>query len=123
MVAGDRIETYRKPSCNSIQRSPTVSFDNIDGPATACDPSSTSRSDRVRIVAWIGKSPAGRLTMGGPDRLVKCVCPLDCPDTCAMDVEVRDGVAIALRGDRDHPFTRGALCGKMANYLDHVYRD
>jgi anaerobic selenocysteine-containing dehydrogenase len=55
-------------------------------------------------------------------RVVKCVCPLDCPDTCSMDVEVIDGVAVALRGDRDHPFTRGALCGKMAGYLDHVYR-
>ena len=61
--------------------------------------------------------------MGGPGRVVKCVCPLDCPDTCAMDVEVEGGVAVALRGDRDHPFTRGALCGKMADYLGHVYRD
>jgi anaerobic selenocysteine-containing dehydrogenase len=54
--------------------------------------------------------------------VIKCVCPLDCPDTCSMEVEVEDGVAVALRGDRDHPFTRGALCGKMAGYLDHVYR-
>lgn len=53
--------------------------------------------------------------------VVKAVCPLDCPDTCSMRVTVRDGVAVALRGDPDHPFTRGFLCQKMARYLDRVY--
>ena len=38
-----------------------------------------------------------------------------------MQVTVRDGVAVDLRGDKDHPFTRGALCQKMASYLDRVY--
>ena len=38
-----------------------------------------------------------------------------------MRVTVRDGVAVDLRGDKDHPFTRGALCQKMAPYLDRVY--
>ncbi|HEY2155774.1 MAG TPA: molybdopterin oxidoreductase family protein [Isosphaeraceae bacterium] len=58
-----------------------------------------------------------------PARVIKCVCPLDCPDTCSMEVVVEAGRAVALRGERDHPFTRGVLCGKMAAYLDHVYRD
>ena len=49
------------------------------------------------------------------------VCPLDCPDTCSMTVTVEDGRAVDLRGDRDHPFTRGFLCQKMASYLDRVY--
>jgi anaerobic selenocysteine-containing dehydrogenase len=53
--------------------------------------------------------------------VLKNVCPLDCPDTCSMVVSVRDGVAVDLRGDRDHPFTRGFLCQKMARYLDRVY--
>jgi anaerobic selenocysteine-containing dehydrogenase len=56
-------------------------------------------------------------------KVSKNVCPLDCPDTCAMRVTVEDGVAVDLRGDREHPFTRGFLCGKMANYLDRVYSD
>src|SRR4051812_4861435 len=51
----------------------------------------------------------------------KNVCPLDCPDTCSMVVTVRDGVAVDLRGDREHAFTRGFLCQKMAHYLDRVY--
>ncbi|WP_233578454.1 molybdopterin-containing oxidoreductase family protein [Tautonia sociabilis] len=53
--------------------------------------------------------------------VVKNVCPLDCPDTCRMVVTVRNGVATDLRGDREHPFTRGFLCQKMARYLDRVY--
>jgi len=53
--------------------------------------------------------------------VVKAVCPLDCPDTCAMRVTVDGGVAVDLRGDPEHPFTRGFLCQKMARYLDRVY--
>ena len=52
---------------------------------------------------------------------VRAVCPHDCPDTCGMVVTVRDGRAVELRGDPDHPFTRGFLCGKVAHYLDRVY--
>ncbi|MFJ6197986.1 molybdopterin-dependent oxidoreductase [Micromonospora sp. NPDC092111] len=47
-------------------------------------------------------------------------CPLDCPDTCVWQLTVTDGRAVALRGDREHPFTRGALCGKVNRYLDAV---
>ncbi len=50
----------------------------------------------------------------------KNVCPLDCPDTCSMRVTVQDGVAIDLKGDAEHVFTRGFLCQKMARYLDRV---
>jgi len=53
--------------------------------------------------------------------VVKNVCPLDCPDTCSMLVTVQDGVAVELRGDPEHAFTRGFLCQKMARYLDRVY--
>jgi anaerobic selenocysteine-containing dehydrogenase len=55
-------------------------------------------------------------------RVVKGACPLDCPDACAWVVEVdAAGRAIALRGNRDHPFTAGALCGKVNRYLDALY--
>ncbi|MEV4490317.1 molybdopterin-dependent oxidoreductase [Micromonospora coxensis] len=47
-------------------------------------------------------------------------CPLDCPDTCAWQLTVTDGRAVALRGDPGHPFTQGALCGKVNRYLDAV---
>ena len=51
----------------------------------------------------------------------KNVCPLDCPDTCSMRVTVQDGVAIDLKDDAEHAFTRGFLCRKMARHLDRVY--
>jgi anaerobic selenocysteine-containing dehydrogenase len=54
---------------------------------------------------------------------VKAVCPHDCPDTCGMLVSVDEntGRAVDLRGDSEHPFTRGFLCAKVNNYLDRVY--
>ncbi|GAA5122497.1 molybdopterin-dependent oxidoreductase [Haloechinothrix salitolerans] len=52
---------------------------------------------------------------------VRGACPQDCPDTCAMMVTVRDGKAVEVAGDPDHPFTRGGLCVKVDNYLDRVY--
>ena len=50
--------------------------------------------------------------------IVRGACPLDCPDTCSWLVEVEDGRAVGLRGDRAHPFTHGALCPKVNRYLD-----
>src|SRR4051794_2827772 len=55
------------------------------------------------------------------ERTVRIVCPHDCPDTCSMLVTVRDGQAVRLRGDADHPFTKGFLCQKVTRYLERVY--
>jgi anaerobic selenocysteine-containing dehydrogenase len=52
---------------------------------------------------------------------LRVVCPHDCPDTCGMSVTVKDGVAIDLRGDKAHPFTKGFLCVKVNRYLERVY--
>jgi anaerobic selenocysteine-containing dehydrogenase len=48
-------------------------------------------------------------------------CPHDCPDTCSILTTVEDGKAIAVRGNPDHPFTRGRLCVKVNNYEERVY--
>jgi anaerobic selenocysteine-containing dehydrogenase len=53
-------------------------------------------------------------------RIVKAACPHDCPDTCAMEIAVEDGVAIEVRGGA-MPFTDGTLCTKVAKYLDRTY--
>ncbi len=52
---------------------------------------------------------------------LKVVCPHDCPDTCVMTVDVENGRALAIGGDKDHPFTQGFLCAKVNQYLDRVY--
>ena len=48
-------------------------------------------------------------------------CPHDCPDTCAMIYEVEDGKLIEVRGNKEHPMTRGGLCVKLKDYHDHHY--
>src|SRR5947209_15991826 len=60
-------------------------------------------------------------TVSAGTRTIRAVCPHDCPDACGMVVTVRDGRAVELRGDKEHPFTRGFLCQKVARYLDRVY--
>ncbi len=55
--------------------------------------------------------------------VVRGACPHDCPDTCAMLVTVEDGRAIEVRGAPDHPPTGGALCTKVARYLERTYSD
>jgi anaerobic selenocysteine-containing dehydrogenase len=52
---------------------------------------------------------------------VRAACAHDCPDTCAMLVTVENGRAIGVRGDPEHPFTRGGLCVKVNDYQDKVY--
>ncbi|MFG2071122.1 molybdopterin-containing oxidoreductase family protein [Nonomuraea maritima] len=50
-------------------------------------------------------------------------CPLDCPDGCSWVVTVEDGKAVKMRGNPDHPYTRGALCVKVNRYLEHTRAD
>ena len=57
----------------------------------------------------------------GVRRIVRGACPHDCPDTCAMLVAVEHGRAVSVRGAPDHPPTQGALCTKVARYLDRTY--
>src|SRR5689334_11332386 len=40
-------------------------------------------------------------------RVVKGACPHDCPDTCALETTVKNGVAIKVAGQKDHPWTDG----------------
>ncbi len=49
------------------------------------------------------------------------VCALDCPDCCSLVLTVENGRATKLRGDPEHPVTRGFLCGKVAQYLEREY--
>src|SRR5476651_1025493 len=49
------------------------------------------------------------------------VCALDCPDCCSLLIGVEDGRGSKLRGNPEHPVTRGFLCGKVAQYLEREY--
>jgi anaerobic selenocysteine-containing dehydrogenase len=54
-------------------------------------------------------------------KIVHAACPHDCPDTCAMLVQVEDGRATQVSGDPEHPPTQGFLCTKVTRYLERVY--
>ena len=48
-------------------------------------------------------------------------CPHDCPDTCSMIFEVEGGKLTGVRGNPDHPMTRGGLCVKLKDYEKRHY--
>lgn len=62
-----------------------------------------------------------------PMRTVTGVCHHDCPDSCGWIVTVESDAegghdrATKLRGNPEHPFSRGELCPKVNRYLDRVY--
>ena len=60
------------------------------------------------------QSPEGLKTVRG-------ACPHDCPDTCAFIYTVEDGKLIDVKGDPDHPMTRGGLCVKLKDFALHHY--
>jgi len=49
--------------------------------------------------------------------LKPAVCPLDCGDTCSLNVEINNGRVEKVRGSHANPFTRGKICAKVATGL------
>src|SRR5262245_14441443 len=50
-----------------------------------------------------------------PDTL-RTTCNRDCPDACGMLATVENGSVTSLRGDPDHPVTRGFLCFRTSRF-------
>ena len=51
------------------------------------------------------------------------VCPHDCPDTCALKLEIVNGVIKKIDGDLSHPVTRGVICEKVRAYPERIYNN
>ena len=51
----------------------------------------------------------------------RTLCNRDCPDACGILATVEDGRVTALRGDPDHPVTRGFLCYRTGHFLERQY--
>jgi anaerobic selenocysteine-containing dehydrogenase len=50
------------------------------------------------------------------------VCPHDCPDTCALRVEIDgSGKIVKVAGDPSHPVTAGVICEKVRAYPERIY--
>jgi anaerobic selenocysteine-containing dehydrogenase len=55
--------------------------------------------------------------------IVRTTCPRDCYDSCGIAVVRRDGQVAKVLGDREHPTSRGTLCGKCAIAYNGAWRD
>lgn len=53
-------------------------------------------------------------------KLVKTICDA-CMAQCGVIVHVRDGRAIKIEGDTEHPLNQGFMCPKGLSYLQTVY--
>src|SRR5579871_4585915 len=53
--------------------------------------------------------------------VVRTACTRDCPDACQMLANVEDGRVVSLRGDPQHPVTRGFLCYRTDHFLERQY--
>lgn len=55
---------------------------------------------------------------------IPTVCTRDCYDTCALIFELGEsGQIVSIRGDRDHPVTRGFTCPRGAKDHERLYRN
>ena len=48
-------------------------------------------------------------------------CPLDCPDTCSLTVQVTDGRIAKVDAGPGNPFTDGYICQKVKHHARRVY--
>ena len=55
------------------------------------------------------------------EHLVSTVCPLDCPDSCSLDVTVQDGRITAVDGSSLNPVTGGYICAKVRRFPERIY--
>src|SRR6185503_12851467 len=49
------------------------------------------------------------------------VCPLDCPDTCSLEVTIDGGRITKVDGSHRNPYTDGYICAKVRRFPERVY--
>ena len=55
------------------------------------------------------------------EHVVTTVCPLDCPDSCSLEVVVQDGRIAEIDGASSNPVTAGYICAKVRRFGERVY--
>ncbi len=56
-------------------------------------------------------------------RKIRSACPLDCFDACAFLVEMDGDKVVQVKGDPEHPVTKGVICSKGRAHLERMYSD
>ncbi len=52
---------------------------------------------------------------------VRTACPLDCPDSCTLDVTVEKGRVVKIDGGNANPVTNDYICAKVRRFGERVY--
>ena len=52
---------------------------------------------------------------------VRTACPLDCPDSCTLDITVEKGRIVSINGGDQNPVTKNYICGKVRRFGERVY--
>src|SRR6476646_6456730 len=52
---------------------------------------------------------------------VRTACPLDCPDSCSLDVTVERGRVVKIDGADANPSTRKFICAKVRRFGERLY--
>ena len=52
---------------------------------------------------------------------MRTACPLDCPDSCSLDITVEKGRIVKIDGGHDNPVTNGYICAKVRRFAERVY--
>src|SRR5215217_6357830 len=55
------------------------------------------------------------------EHTVETVCPLDCPDSCSLDVTVQEGRITSIDGSHLNPVTAGYICAKVRRFTERQY--
>ena len=55
------------------------------------------------------------------EHTVDTVCPLDCPDSCSLEVTVQDGRVTRIDGSHLNPVTAGFICAKVRRFGERLY--
>ena len=61
--------------------------------------------------------------MSDATETILTTCPRDCYDSCGIAVIKRQGVIAQVRGDPNHPISRGKLCAKCSTGYNREWRD
>ncbi|HZO27286.1 MAG TPA: molybdopterin-dependent oxidoreductase [Chloroflexota bacterium] len=61
--------------------------------------------------------------MAATTEVILTTCPRDCYDSCGIAVIRRDGAIAQVRGDLEHPMSRGKLCAKCSAGYNNEWRD
>src|SRR4051812_39622323 len=59
--------------------------------------------------------------MAPRDGVAVTACPLDCPDTCSLEVRVEGGKLVAVDAAPGNPLTAGFICQKVKQHARRVY--